>query len=310
MSVLLVGYGDRLELELLADAVAAQDAVPELVDVTKWPGETPATIRPGDDRVTVGIDVDVDDVTGAYVVCHELFQPFEARHRDRLADDVGAGLNQLREHRGLFEGLVRMLDRRGATVVPPLERQRWQDRKPQQLDLFARAGLPVPETTFTNDPEAVRAFADHHDRIVYKPVTRGGAPHELQPADLTEDRLARLATAPVQFQAFVPGDDLRVYVVDGEVVGAFRYESDRFSFKRDQQAGDPVEVAAVALEAGERETATCAVDLADLHFGAVDLRRRPGGKHALFEVNEAPRFAAADARCELGVADALADLLT
>jgi len=309
MSVLLVGRGDRLELDLLADAVADRGAARQRVDVTQWPGETPATIRPGEDRATVGVDVDVDDVTGAYVVCHELFRPFDPRHRDRLAGDVGAGLNQLREHRGLFESLVRLLERRGATVVPPLDRQRWQDRKPQQLDRFARAGLPLPETVFTNDPEAVRAFADHHDRVVYKPVTRGGAPHELDASDLTDDRLARLATAPVQFQAFVPGDDLRVYVVDGAVVGAFRYESDRFSFKRDQRAGDPVDVGAVALDDDERATARRAVDLADLHFGAVDLRRRPDGGHALLEVNEAPRFAAADARCELGVADALADLL-
>jgi glutathione synthase/RimK-type ligase-like ATP-grasp enzyme len=309
MSVLLVGYGDRPELELLADAVAAHGATYEYVDVTQWPGETPATIRPGDDRVTVGIDVDVDDVVGAYVVCHELFRPFEPRHRDQLDDDAGAGLNQLREHRGLFESLVRLLERHGTTVVPPLSRQRWQDRKPQQLDLFTRADLPVPETTFTNDPEAVRAFADRHDRVVYKPVTRGGAPHELESSDLTDERLARLATAPVQFQAFVPGDDLRVYVVDGAVVGAFRYESERFSFKRDQRAGDQVDVAAVSLHDDERDTARRAVDLADLQFGAVDLRRRRDGEHALLEVNEAPRFAAADVHCELGVADALVDLL-
>lgn len=309
MSVLLVGRGDRVELDLVADAVAARGGRTERIDVTEWPSDTPTTIRPGDDRVTFDDDLPLDEVTGAYVVCHELFRPFDPAHRDRIADDVGPALSQLREHRSLFESLARLLERRGATVVPPLDRHHWQDRKPQQLDLFSRAGLPVPDTTFTNDPDEVRAFADRHGRIVYKPVTRKGAPHILDESDLTEDRLARLETAPVQFQAFVPGTDYRVYVVDGEVVGAFRYESERFSFKLDQRAGDEVTTTSVDLGDDVRATAERAVSLAALHFGAVDVRVRPDGSHALFEVNEAPRFAAADVHCELGVADALADVL-
>lgn len=310
MTVLLVGPGDRLELTLLADAVADYGSDTSVVDVTDWPGDTPVTSHPGRDETTVDVPVSLEAVTGAYVVCHELFRPYEPRHADVLETDLGPGLTQLREHRSLFESLCAQLEHRGATVVPPLDAHHVQDRKPALLDRFVRDGLPVPETVFTNDPGEVEAFADRHERIVYKPVTRGGAPHELAASDLTQERLEKLATAPVQFQAFVPGDDRRVYVVDGEVVGAFTYDTDRFSFKRDQRAGDDVTVERVSVSAEVAATARRATDLAGLQFGAVDVRRRPDGDHALFEVNEAPRFAGADEYCDLGVADALAASLT
>ena len=309
MTVLLVGYADLPEMELLADAVAERGGTAELVDVEQWPGESPLTFRPDTDEATFGTTVSLGDVTGAYVVSHHLLHPRDPRFDDRLDDETRPALNQLHEHRSLFESLCRVLERRGATVVPPLRNHDWQDRKPWQLDLYASSDLPIPATVFTNDPSEVRSFVDAHDRVIYKPVTRGGRAHELSTEDLTDERLARLSTAPVQFQEYVPGEDVRVYVIDGEVVGAMRYEREAFSFKVDQREGKTVDVHPISVPESVVDTASRAAERAGLDFAAADVRLESDGTHALLELNEAARFAGADVKADQNVAGALADHL-
>lgn len=305
MAVVLLGNCKLREFELLADAVERRGGEAVVCDVREWPGETPLTVRPGDDDAVLGADVEYGEVTGAYVGVSNLFRPYEPRFRDDLDDDLLPALHQIREFRGLFESLLRVFDHHGATVVPPLSKHHWQDRKVWQLHRYELADLPVPETLVTNDPEEVRAFAEGRDRVLYKPVTRGAAPAIMTDEDLTDRALSRLATAPVQFQEFVEGADLRVYVLDGEVVGAIHYESESFSFKLD----DEVDVRSATLSRAAEETVIRAAELSGLPFAAADLRRRSDGSHVLLELNELPRFVVADTEADQNVAEALADFL-
>lgn len=309
MSIVIIGYGELREFELLADAAERRGGEAVICDVRDWPGEVPLTVRAGAEETVLKTSLAYDDVTGVYVDSYNLFRPYDSRFRDALDDDLLPALNQIREHRGIFEGLSRIFEHHGANVVPPLSKQRWQDRKPYQLHRFDRANLPVPDTLFTNDPAEVRAFFDVHDRVVYKPVTRGGVPRVLSESDLTDQALSRLATAPVQFQEYVDGVDLRVYVLDGEVVGAARYESDQFSFKLDMQDGEEVDARPADVSPTISDTVTRAADLADLQFTAADVRRRDDGTHDLIELNEAPRFASPDLKADQNVAGALAEYL-
>ena len=311
MVVLVIDSSEQKELSLLTDAIERRggDAVP--CDVEKWPGSNPLTVTAGDDRATFGSQFEYDDVTGAYVNYHRLFRPFNPRFRDGLKTELVPKLNQLREHRGMFDGLCRILDWHDADVIPRLRNRDWQDRKPWQLHLFETLGLPVPTTLFTNDPDEVRAFYEAHDRVIFKAVTRGGSPHVLTDDDLTADRLEALATAPVQFQEYVGGEDLRVYVLDGEVIGAIRYESDsdNFSFKLDVEEGRDIDVQSATVSDDLVKTVCRAAEVAGLTYAAADVRQRSDGTYTLLELNEAPRFAAADVDAGQDVAGALATLL-
>ncbi|WP_166035458.1 ATP-grasp domain-containing protein [Halorussus pelagicus] len=309
MTIVIIGYGELREFELLADAAERQGGEAVICDVRDWPGEVPLTVRVGGDETVLGTSLTYDEVSGVYVDSYNLFRPYDPRFRDELDDDLLPALSQLREHRSIFESLSQIFEHHGANVVPSLSKQRWQDRKPWQLHRFARADLPIPDTVFTNDPEEVRAFFESHDRVVYKPVTRGGMPRVMTEDDLTDAALSRLSTAPVQFQEFVEGVDLRVYVLDGEVVGAARYESDQFSFKLDKQDGEEVDARPAEVSEVVEDTVTRAADLAELRFTAADVRRRPDGSYHLIEVNEAPRFALPDVKADQNVAGALAAYL-
>lgn len=312
MSVLLLGHGSSFELDYLADAIEDAGSEPIRRAVPDWSGE-PLTVTPGGDDLAVGSPLDYDALDGAYVDVRMLFRPKVTAHLDWFdvgtEDELVSALNRLSDFRSVFESLCRVLESRGITVLPRLHNHYLQERMAWQLDLFERAGLPVPDTVMTTDPDAAVTFCEEHDRVIYKPVTTNAAPAEVTEEDLTPERLAKLRNAPVQFQEFVPGDDLRVYVLDGEVIGAIRYESDRFSFKLDQKAGRSVDAQPASVASAIEDTATRAAELVDLTFGAADVRRRPDGGHALLELNQAPAFAAADEYADQNVTDAVAGYL-
>ena len=67
--------------------------------------------------------------------------------------------------------------------------------------------------------------------MVYKPLAGGGRCRRLTDADLSAERLSRLAAAPVLFQAEVPGTNIRVYVVGGAVVAAYQIVSDELDYR-------------------------------------------------------------------------------
>lgn len=313
MTVAILGPTELPEMASLADAVRAHGGEAAVVDLFGWPGDDPVRFVPGADAATAGPDLDYDDLDAAYVHVHELFRPQNVRLRESADDaaEVHGSMARYREYRSLFESLCRTLDSAGVPVLPTLHAHYLQERKPWQLDRFERAGLPVPDTVFTNDPEEVRAFADRHDRVVYKPVSRGAPPSELDAEDVDDDRLDTLGAAPVQFQELVEGDDVRVYVLDGEVVGATRYESrgDSFSFRVDQYEGEEVDVTQAAVPEDVAETVRTAAETIDVTFAAADVVCGPDGDHALLELNQAPGFAGADECADVGIADALAAYL-
>lgn len=310
MSVVLVGHGAIPEFELLVDAIEERGDEATVCDVRKWPGEPPLTVRPDADSAVFGKAIEYSDVTGVYVDCHNLFRPYEPRFRSNLTDDLFPALSQIREHRGLFESISWILEQHDVNVVPSLSKQRLQDRKAWQLHRYRSEDIPVPDTLFTNDPDETRNFFKNHDNVVYKPTTRGGKPHIMEDDDLTEASLARLATAPVQFQEYVEGVDLRVYVLDGDVIAAARYESEHFSFKLDIEKGINVDAFRASISPAIEDSVTRAAEITGLQFGAADVRRRPDGSHMLIELNESPQFASAEIKTDQDIAGVLAEYLT
>lgn len=304
-----MGDGDSEEIELLSDAIADRGGESIVCDVTQWPGETPLTYDPSEDGVTLGTKIDFEDVTSAYVFTSKLFQTDELRFYESLSENPRSTLNVVREHRAIFESVCYTLDRRGVEMLPRFEQYGWHGRKPWQMKFLEAEGVPVPDTLFTNSPEEVLRFYEEHEKVVYKPVTKGGGPKILTEEDLTDSRLEDLAAAPVQFQAFVPGDDLRVYYLDGEVVGAMRYLSDSYSFKVDVQEGKEIDFESFEPSAEMEAVVATAGEKAELGFGAADVRLQPDGEFEVLELNNVPRFAAADLHCGEGIAGELADYL-
>lgn len=306
MTVVLIGETEYEEFELLTDAIEERGGDPVLWDTTDWPSGVPVTYDVGSETVTVDSEFSVEDVTAVFPWVHHVFHPAQTRFEDDLETHGTANLfMKLDQWRGVFRSLLGLFENHGATVFYPPGAQHYDDWKPLQLEQFAMEGVSVPDTVFTTDPDRVREFVTDHGEAVYKPVADSAMPRRLSEDDLADAPLDRLSNAPVQFQEYVPGDDVRAFFLDGEVVGASRYDADEWTYKTDSHidGAEPVDLRSEIRRDVER-----AARVSPIRFGAVDLRVADD-EHALLEVNPGPRFAFHDLDGATDIAGVLAAAL-
>jgi glutathione synthase/RimK-type ligase-like ATP-grasp enzyme len=212
-----------------------------------------------------------------------------------------------RHARGFHDALLRWLEVAPGRIVNRAEPQGSNGSKPYQAQLIQHYGLRVPETLITNDPDAVLAFQREHGTLIYKSMSGvRSIVHALGPDDLA--RLDLIRWCPVQFQALVPGIDVRAHVVDREV-HATEIISDIIDYRYARRAGGSAELRATELAP---ETADKCIALARglrLPFAGIDLKITPDGEVFCFEVNPCPAFSFYESNTGQPIAASLARYL-
>jgi glutathione synthase/RimK-type ligase-like ATP-grasp enzyme len=175
--------------------------------------------------------------------------------------------------------------------------------KPYQIALLHAAGLPVPRTLWSNDPDAVRRFCTEHEAI-YKPVAGGAATRRVEARDLEDERLAKLRSSPVCFQELLPGDDVRVYVIDGRVICALRIVTDAIDFRQNEQRIDVIE-----LDAEVEQQCIRAAEVIGLRYTGMDIKGDREGRYKILELNPSAMFLGFEARTGVDIRGPLCDAL-
>lgn len=245
------------------------------------------------------------------------------RMGDLTVDLAEIGAAYLRPHDGIRAGGVRKSkDKRHAHEVTDAL-SAWADvtpayvvnrpsasasngSKPAQLKAIAAAGFSVPETLVTNDPDVVTAFARQHGEVIYKSVSS------------VRSRVRSLADGvplddvrhcPTQFQARVPGTDVRVHVVGAEAF-ATRIESDADDYRYAVREGLPrPRLDAVDLPDDMADRCTTLATALGLRVAGIDLRVTPEEEWYCFEVNPSPAFSYYEYGTGQPIATAIAGLL-
>lgn len=288
MTVVLVGSREDIHIQEVERRLGAEGVEAVVVDTLAFPDET---------RVSL-----TDDLNGIVVDGRTVGRPsavyLRGLHTSPLAylvdaqeamdEDWRTTLTAFREKATLLNGLVARWEQLGVPMYNPVSSD-WVMHKPVQLAALKAAGLPVPRTLWSNDPEAVRRFAAG-GRVAYKPVTGGAATRELQPADLTDERLAALSAAPVTFQELLPGEDIRVYVLDGEVIAALRIVTSALDFRQNEERLEPIE-----LPPDVARNCVKACEVLGLRWTGLDLKRGQDGVLKFLELNGSAMFLGFDA---------------
>ncbi|MEV7379083.1 MvdC/MvdD family ATP grasp protein [Streptomyces lydicus] len=234
-------------------------------------------------------------------------RPFTVDQRLRTARDQGFAASETSQSlHGLFHSLP-------CTWVNPPTLDALAHHKPYQWETARRAGLTLPRTLVTNQPERARRFIQ--DIGVGRTVFKAFLAHTeawretrlVRPEDLAQ--LDAVRYAPVIFQEFVPGADLRVTVV-GERVFAAEIDASGTSYPVDMRTVvDQAPVRPVTLPPPLTDALLRLMSSLGLVYGAIDLRRRPDGQYVFFEVNPAGQWLFVEHRTGLPISAALAALL-
>jgi glutathione synthase/RimK-type ligase-like ATP-grasp enzyme len=287
-TVVLVGSREDIHIQDVARRLAAEGVEAVVVDTLAFPDETKVSLTDDLD----GIIVDgrpVGRPAAVYVRgLHASPLAFMVDAQEAMDEDWRITLTAFREKATLLNGLLARWERLGVPLYNPGSSD-WVMHKPAQLAALKAAGLPVPRTLWTNDPEAVRRFAAGQ-RVAYKPITGGAATRELTAEDLSDERLSALAAAPVTFQELLPGEDIRVYVLDGEVIASLRIVTSALDFRQNEERLEPIELPPeVALDCVK------ACQVLGLRWTGLDLKRGQDGVLKFLELNGSAMFLGFDA---------------
>lgn len=205
-----------------------------------------------------------------------------------------------------------MLDSLPCRWVNPRAADEAAHRKPYQWTVAQAAGILVPRTLVTTDPEAARRFvAEAPGRVVFKPflatTQSWRETRVIGPEDLERMELVRFA--PVIFQDYIDGVDLRVTVV-GDQVFAAEIDARQTSYPYDMRMviGE-TQVRPTELPSSVQQGLLALQRRLDLDYGAIDLRRTDDGRFFFFEVNPAGQWLFVEQRTGLQIGQAMAELL-
>lgn len=300
--VVLVGSPLDPHIDALAAGLRSRGVDTVVADTLSFPHEL---------RILLGERLDAITIEG-----RTIGRPAAVYVRDLYVHPLAVGVNVADEMEDDWRRTLVALREKGQMLIPVLARWcelgvpmynptsgDWRHPKAFQLALLEQAGLPVPRTLWTNDPAAVRRFAEGR-RVIYKPVAGGAATRELGPDDLSDGRLRALSGAPVTFQERLEGDNYRVYCLDGEVVGCIRIVSASLDFRQNEERVEQTSLPDEVLQ-----QCLTAADVVGMRWTGIDLRPDRDGVLRFLELNASPMFLGFDARAGTAICDALADRL-
>jgi hypothetical protein len=306
--ILAVASPDDVHTAAVLAALRARGVEPAVVDVrtlaragalsARWRGGAPEV------RITAGQGpVRLD---GVRAVWGRPPRPIPLREGAATPADREWALTQWRE------ALFGLWDDLSARWVNHPERGLAAGRKTVQLGAAAAAGLRVPRTLVTSDPQAARVFVEEH----------GGPGHVVHKALLATEQvwretrlvaagdlagLERIRDAPAIFQEYVPAEaDVRVNVVGDEVFAA-TIDARASAYPLDWRVDfDRARLAPAALPDAVADSLRRLVRRLGLESAAIDLRRTPDGEHVFLEVNPFGLWLFVELRTGQRVTDAIA----
>lgn len=297
--MLIVGPPGDPHLDAVARGVRARGAEPAALDFADAParaGLSFAVAGPGGRLRLPGGDLELARVRAVY---------WRTANPTCASPKLRADLRDFaeRETRWALESLLLSLPARLVNAPPAIAAHRC---KPAQSARVAALGVSTPATLVSNCPDDIRAFhAAHPGGVVVKPIGGGAYVRRLAAGDL--ERADSMRASPMQYQQYVAGDDLRIYVV-GERVFAGRIvtaDPARVDFRTDpSHRSEPIE-----LTDAQRHTCRAIARALDLELAGIDVRRDPSGRWFFLEANPSPMFLRFEADTGHPITAALVDHL-
>ncbi len=196
------------------------------------------------------------------------------------------------------------------------------ENKPVQLKAANLAGLIVPQTVITNDPQVVKAsFHEFGGQMIIKPLRTGYVDDGTQQWAIYTSQVLRehlehlgndLDPAPAIYQKLIPkACDVRVTIVGRKLFAAEIDSQIDESASIDWRRTTNPELPHRRTQLPEKLQSALfhLMDLLGISFGAIDLVRLTTGDYVFLEVNPSGQWLWLDDKLDLGISDAVAKWL-
>ena len=205
-------------------------------------------------------------------------------------------------------GLMALLEHLPCLVVNRVAGGMSNSSKAYQALLVRECGLLTPPTLITNDAASAHRFYERcGGRVIYKSLSGiRSIVRALDPSQL--ERLPMLADCPAQFQALIPGDDVRVHTV-GDQLFATRIQSGAVDYRYGSLDGHAATMEQTVVPEVVGQACLRLARRLELLLTGIDLKRTPTGDYYCFEVNPSPGFLYYEQQSGQPISTAVADLL-
>ena len=272
--------------------------------------------RGDEERLTLAGDEGEFDLREVTAIWHRRVN-FGARIPTTLEGQLRRA--SLGEARAAAQGMLASLR---AFRMDDVRHIRHAENKQLQLQVARQLGLEIPRTLVTNDPAAVRAFAESCAGGVVTKMLSSFAVYEegrelvvftnpVKPEDLAD--LSGLSLCPMTFQEMIPKAlELRATVV-GERILTASIDSQASARAAHDWRRDGLRMIEdwkpYELPREVEEKILRLMDYFTLNYGAIDLIVTPDGRHVFLEVNPAGEFFWLERTPGLPISDHIADVL-
>ncbi len=280
MNILILGNSEDAHAIHISDALMQAGAVVNYLDTRLFPTQLRISWQPGSLTGTItlpeGKTLSLQDV-------HSVFWR-------SLSEVYIPSLGDLHQQRLAFNDSVStvrsLIQACPAHWVNSWQSYQFHKEKPLQLNRVKQLGVQIPATLISNNAEEVIAFCQTQKNTIFKPVCGGAYTQAVTEAHLEPKRLnLALNLSPVTIQAYIPGTNIRSYVI-GKSVYSAEIRSHSLDFRQDEEA----ELIPVNLPESVRQQCLAIANALMLKWTAIDWRLQPTGDYIFLEANPSPMF--------------------
>jgi len=134
---------------------------------------------------------------------------------------------RMQNNAAFLQAFFEYFERRGCFLANPYSAG--ERMKHKQAEIAASCSWRVPKTFITNSPAEAMAAAGEGE-LVLKPPAGGTLARKI---DAQVVRAFTAIDCPVAIQEYIPGEDVRAYLIEDEVVAAARIVTGELDYRRD-----------------------------------------------------------------------------
>ena len=308
--ILVISYEGEEHTAGVVNLLRAEGREVVQIDLADFPVKSPMAITWSSDakpKYEIETSAGMVDLANANVGWWRRVRPFVTHPEIKRRSDIAFVESET------SQAVNGMLDALPCSWVNPREADSIAHHKPFQWTTAQQVGLRVPRTLVTSNPASAREFISEIGvgAVVFKAFL--ASTQDWRETRLIEssdvDRLELVKYAPVIFQEYIKGVDLRITVIgDNFYAAEIDAQHTRYPVDMRMVVGE-AHVRSVILPAGLRKKLLALQRRLKLVYGAIDMRRTPEGDYYFLEVNPAGQWEFVEQRTDLPITRGMADML-